>query len=196
MSPLLVRRDTKLYLRQSDVTQDGSKTTFMMYDTSTSSAVPAGTSGTTPALTGTYTVGGIVCDTAFSLLAQSVSQYTPDKVESITGVPTSDVVKLTVDYATMKPSYLGWGWNDKYTYSEELARAIATLAALTGQIGVPGGGAGVVSHHWASWPVNLGGITLPKRGEDKWDPNARTQHKEQPRTHDVLRDKLDSAVTA
>ena len=131
VSPLLVRRDTRLYLRQSDVTQDGSTTTFMMYDTSTSSAVPAGTSGTTPALTGTYTVGGVVCDTAFSLLAQSVSQYTPDKVESITGVPTSDVVKLTVDYATMKPSYLGWGWNDKYTYSEELARAIATLAALT-----------------------------------------------------------------
>ena len=172
-SPLLVRRDTSLYLRQADVIQGGSKTTFMVYDASSSTAVPVGTSGATPALTGTFTINGIECDTALTLLTNSVQQYTPENVETITGVAASDVQKLATDYATLKPSYNGWGWNDKYYYSYNLARALATLAGITGQIGVPGGGVGVISHHWGSWPVNLGSYTLPSTAKTNAIPTIQ-----------------------
>lgn len=57
------------------------------------------------------------------------------------GVPEADVRMLARLYATTRPTaiLLGWGLN-KYQHSAEIFRCVDALAALCGQIGVPGGG--------------------------------------------------------
>ncbi|MDB5416367.1 MAG: trimethylamine-N-oxide reductase [Rubritepida sp.] len=59
-----------------------------------------------------------------------------------------DIRRLAREYATSKPAsiLLGWGLN-KYKHSAEVFRCVDALAALTGQIGIAGGG---VSHGFNS----------------------------------------------
>lgn len=57
-------------------------------------------------------------------------------------LPETEVRELARLYATTKPAsiLLGWGLN-KYKHSAEIFRCVDALAALCGNIGVPGGGA-------------------------------------------------------
>ena len=67
-----------------------------------------------------------------------------DELSRRCGVAEEEIRTLARDYATNKPGsiLLGWGLN-KYQHSAEIFRCVDALAALCGQIGVPGGG---VSH--------------------------------------------------
>ncbi len=68
---------------------------------------------------------------------------TPDWAEPITGVPRETIARIAREYATRKPGVLYQGYGmQRRAHGEQVVRAGAALAALTGNVGVPGGWAG------------------------------------------------------
>ncbi len=65
---------------------------------------------------------------------------TPDWAEPITAVPRATIARLAREYATIKPGVLYQGWGvQRRAYGEQAANAACALAALTGNVGIPGG---------------------------------------------------------
>jgi anaerobic dimethyl sulfoxide reductase subunit A len=97
-----------------------------------------------PALHGSFNADGGACKTAFQLLTEKAASYTPERTEEITGVPAEDIRTLAREYAAAKPATIRMYYGVSRTINSTLAcRAMITLAALTGNIGVEGGGAPV-----------------------------------------------------
>ncbi|QCR35032.1 DmsA/YnfE/YnfF family dimethyl sulfoxide reductase [Nissabacter sp. SGAir0207] len=68
---------------------------------------------------------------------------TPQWAEAITGIPQDRIVALAREIATAKPACIMQGWGPQRQANGELtSRAIAMLAILTGNVGLPGGGTG------------------------------------------------------
>jgi len=135
VGPLLVRSDTGLFLRESDVTEGGNQHRFMVFDRNTGREQPCDVSGVAAALEGVYSISGVECRPVYQLLTDVVQQYPPEYVSEITDVPADVIRRLAVSYATEKPSsiYRGWGVQRSF-YSDLACRAINTLAAITGNI--------------------------------------------------------------
>ena len=71
---------------------------------------------------------------------------TPDWAEPICGVPRATIARLAREYATLKPGVLYQGYGmQRRAYGEQAVRAGCVLAALTGNVGVPGGWAGGIA---------------------------------------------------
>ena len=65
---------------------------------------------------------------------------TPEWAEKITAVPGAKIVQIAREYATIKPGILYQGYGmQRRAYGEQCVRGGAVLAALTGNIGIPGG---------------------------------------------------------
>jgi anaerobic dimethyl sulfoxide reductase subunit A len=65
---------------------------------------------------------------------------TPEWAESITSVPADTIARIAREYATSKPSMLYQGYGmQRRAYGEQVVRAGCVLAAITGNVGVPGG---------------------------------------------------------
>jgi anaerobic dimethyl sulfoxide reductase subunit A len=65
---------------------------------------------------------------------------TPEWAEAITGVPRETIARIAREYATTKPGVLYQGYGmQRRAYGEQAVRAGCVLAAITGNVGVPGG---------------------------------------------------------
>ncbi len=65
---------------------------------------------------------------------------TPDWAEATTGVPRATIARLAREYATLKPGVLYQGYGmQRRAYGEQVVRAGCVLAAITGNVGLPGG---------------------------------------------------------
>ncbi|MCP4534124.1 MAG: molybdopterin-dependent oxidoreductase, partial [Delftia sp.] len=81
---------------------------------------------------------------------------TPAWAEGITSVPRDTIARIAREYATLKPSVLYQGYGmQRRAYGEQVVRAGCVLAAITGNVGVPGG--------WAS------GLGLHPQGGPLWN---------------------------
>ena len=141
VGPFLVRQDTQMFLREMDVV-GGKSTKFMVYDSKSSSVVPYDQSGITPSLTGSFTANQIACKPAFQLLVELVNQYPPSAAEKITGIAAADIEGLAKDFATRSPAAIkaGFGGISHWFYGDLTYRAMITLSAICGYLGVHGGG--------------------------------------------------------
>jgi anaerobic dimethyl sulfoxide reductase subunit A len=65
---------------------------------------------------------------------------TPDWAEPITEVPAAAIARIAREYATSRPAVLYQGYGmQRRAYGEQVVRAGCVLAAITGNVGVPGG---------------------------------------------------------
>lgn len=84
---------------------------------------------------------------------------TPAWAEEITGVPADTIISLARQYAANKPVALVDGFGPGRTaYGEQFHRAVATLAAMTGNVGILGGYAGCGCIGTAHPSVQLGPV--------------------------------------
>ncbi len=68
---------------------------------------------------------------------------TPEWAEAITGVPRETTTRIGREYASTKPGVLYQGYGmQRRAYGEQPVRAGCVLAAITGNVGIPGGWAG------------------------------------------------------
>ncbi len=79
---------------------------------------------------------------------------TPEWAEKITSIPADTIIRLAKEIATAKPAYIAQGWGpQRHHNGASLSRAIATLCALTGNVGIAGGNTGARESSSAGAPV-------------------------------------------
>jgi anaerobic dimethyl sulfoxide reductase subunit A len=142
VAPFLVSTETGTYLHSSE-DPNLQNEIYWVWDAAKNCPVPSKASNN-PALSGSFTIAGRQYRTAFDLLKEAVAEFTPEKAAENTGIDADRIVKLAHDYAAIKPAriYTLYGI-DRWHHGAAFGRVIATLAAVTGNIGIAGGGAGV-----------------------------------------------------
>ena len=90
---------------------------------------------------------------------------TPEWAETITSVPASKTRRIAIEYATIKPSVLYQGYGmQRREFGEQVVRAGAVLAAITGNIGINGGWASGLANQvggapfWNLFPSGKNGV--------------------------------------
>lgn len=84
-------------------------------------------------------------------------EKTPAWAESITGVHEDKIIRLAREYARTKPAALLAGWGPQRSeYGEQSARALMTLACMSGNVGLRGGGFAGIG--WRLNRIPIGGL--------------------------------------
>jgi anaerobic selenocysteine-containing dehydrogenase len=138
VAPFLVRSDDGQLLRDAE-------NNYLVWDTVKKAAVSVAPKAdelgvASPALNGAYTVNGVACKPAFQMLVEHLASYTPEAQAAITGVSPEVVYQLTHEYMAVKPALVMGALGMRYQNQGESYRALQLVAALSGNIGVRGGG--------------------------------------------------------
>lgn len=153
-APFLVRADNGQLLREADAVPGGDPNAFMVWDEESRQPRRADAPGCRPALMGSRVVAGVPCTTAYQLLIDEALPYTPEHAAEVTGVPAGVIRQLAMEYATTEPAAIKKGWGIGRTYhAHHVERLMLTLAAMTGNMGRPGGGVSAISSFQAP-PLN------------------------------------------
>jgi anaerobic selenocysteine-containing dehydrogenase len=76
-------------------------------------------------------------------------KYTPEWAEGMTGVPAAKIKEIAEGYATAKPAAIFCNAGISHQLNAfDTYRALAFLAAITGNVGVPGGGCNFMHNTW------------------------------------------------
>jgi DMSO reductase family type II enzyme molybdopterin subunit len=148
--PLLVRLDTKRFLRESDLREDGADDQFYFLNSKTRRVVKAplatlALGKVDPSLTGSARVtlldgSSVEVVPAFALLQELLEEYEPEKATEICGVHPKTIRMLARKVASKKTS-VNRGMNlCKYYHGDLMERAMLLLLAFTGNWGTPGTG--------------------------------------------------------
>jgi anaerobic selenocysteine-containing dehydrogenase len=116
-------------------------------------------------------------------LAAHVRAHPPEWAEAITGVPAERIRTLARRYAATRPAMIVLGGSSMHKGAGgwQGARAIGCLPALTGNVGIPGGGFGP-RHGSRAHGQGLADISLPERR-----PPGRDVPSQMPRVTEALR---------
>jgi len=157
--PLLVRTDTGRFLRAAELREGASEDELYWLDARSGRVVAAPRAtldpgDVEPALEGSAQVpladgGAVEVRPVAALLREMLDRdYTPEKVQAVTGVHPETTRALARKVAAKRTRIL-MGWNSgKYYHGDLMERSMALLLALTGNWGRPGTG-------MRSWAVGL-----------------------------------------
>jgi len=109
----------------------------------------------------------------FDRLAAHVREHTPEWAAAVTGIPVERIGALARRYATTRPAMILLGGSSMHKGANgwQGGRAVACLPALTGNLGVPGGGLGP-RHGSASHGQALASVVaLDRRPPGDYVPN-------------------------
>ncbi len=77
----------------------------------------------------------------FEDFKKNISQFTPEKVEKITGIPARDIIEAARLYGKAKAGSILYCMGiTQHTTGTDNVKSLANLAMLCGNIGIPGGG--------------------------------------------------------
>ncbi len=148
--PLLVREDTHLFLRSSDLTKGGSDEELYFHDAEKGVVkVPRRSlalEGLTPTVEGRFEVElasgkTVAVNTVFSLLLEQLASYTPEKASKLCGTPAATIRRLARMLGKAKSAAMVTSSNmDKYYHGNLMERSQALVFALTGNYGKKGSG--------------------------------------------------------
>jgi formate dehydrogenase major subunit len=79
---------------------------------------------------------------------EEVMKWTPDKVQDVTGIPESEVLRIADMLANNKPSTVVWCMGQtQHTVGNANVRAMCILQLVLGNVGVSGGGTNIFRGH-------------------------------------------------
>jgi anaerobic selenocysteine-containing dehydrogenase len=113
----------------------------------------------------------------FEALAAHLTQYTPAWAEGVTGIPAARIEGLARRYAGVRPAMILLGGSSMHKGSNgwQAGRAVACLPALTGNLGIAGGGFGprhgAASHGQAFNSI----IAAERRPPGRYVPNQMSR---------------------
>jgi DMSO reductase family type II enzyme molybdopterin subunit len=148
--PLLVREDTKRFLRGSDLAPGGDEDEIFVHDPKRG-VVPAprrslDLGGLAPSLEGRFEVAlgdgkPVSVRTVFSLLREHLAGYHPERASALCGTPPEQIRDLARRLARAKAASMLTTSNfAKYYHGNLVERAQALVFALTGNFGKKGSG--------------------------------------------------------
>jgi anaerobic selenocysteine-containing dehydrogenase len=149
--PLLVREDSRRFLRASDVEEGGREDQFYFFDTRSGKIVeaPRGTlalGDVEPALEGSFQAtladgSSVAVTPVFEVLRRRLRQeYTPEKAYAVCEVHP-EAIRMLARKAASGRTLIGMGMNlCKYYHGDLMQRAMILLLALTGNWGRAGSG--------------------------------------------------------
>lgn len=136
VGPFLVREDTGEFLRS----RSGE---YQVYDPALRGITGVSRPGN-PMLQGSYPASGTVCRPALALLEEMSAAYPLDFVAEKTGLSREQIYHLAELMVKAKPARIFCHYGvDRWHHGATFGRLIATLAAITGNVGIPGAGAGI-----------------------------------------------------
>ena len=150
-----------LQLLTQEPTEPGGKPAYFVWDEQSNQPVSTATPGLNPRLEGTFIVNGAKYQTVHSWMKAIAKRYTPEVVEKITAAPGPKVQQLAREYAVAKPAAIIQNMAAAQRTDQGTLTVIGQLylAALTGNVGVLGGGVndtgGVMQTHKINYPVPL-----------------------------------------
>ncbi|GAB4110941.1 MAG: molybdopterin oxidoreductase family protein [Roseiflexaceae bacterium] len=96
-------------------------------------------------------------------LRDRASEFPPDRVATITGVPAEVIIDLARRYATTKPALLKFADGvQRHGNGGQTARALCCLPGVVGQVGVRGGGLSYSTSGYTTW----GGLEVTTRASE------------------------------
>jgi anaerobic selenocysteine-containing dehydrogenase len=109
----------------------------------------------------------------YDAYAEHLKACSPEWAERETGLAAERIRRLAREYATSAPAMivLGGASMYKHRYGWQPGRAIATLPALTGQLGVPGGGLGPRHRSFPTGDHFADLSAADRRPQGRWVPS-------------------------
>ncbi|MGE5109694.1 MAG: molybdopterin-containing oxidoreductase family protein, partial [Acidobacteriaceae bacterium] len=146
VAPFLVHPTTKLFLKHRDIVPGGENKYLVADEHDGRIKKFDDPSVRKASLTGVHSAGPFKAATAFQVLADVVSKFTPEVTSQITDVAPATVVQLAKLYAENAPAAIKCGFGLSHWHRGDLThQALLTLATLGGNIGEQGGGVTIMS---------------------------------------------------
>jgi len=149
--PLLVRSDTRNFLRQADVIDDGEERILMLWDNGNDGLAPApyrslALNGLDPELDVRAQISlkdgtSVEVRTVYSLLRERLAKYSPEAASKMCGVHADMIRRLVKEIVSAK-AVAGTTQSclSKYYHGNLMERSIAMIYCLTGNMGRSGAG--------------------------------------------------------
>ncbi|WP_088189662.1 molybdopterin-dependent oxidoreductase [Desulfosporosinus sp. FKA] len=162
VAPYLIHPQTKKFLKHKDVVPGG-EDKYMVMDVGDGKIKKFDDPSLSKAsLLGTYSINDLQVRTSFQVLADTMTKYTPEYTSKITDVASETIIALAELYAGNHPAGIKAGFGLSHWHRGDLTfQALLTMSALTGNIGVHGGGVTIFSGALLTTAYDVSGWFFP-----------------------------------